>query len=80
MAACNYSPTALCDDSSCEYLSCAPCFGDMDGDDLITVADLLVVLGDFGCVGVCAADLTDDGVVDTSDILALLAVFGTTCP
>ncbi|MGC6532793.1 MAG: hypothetical protein ACON34_07295 [Flavobacteriales bacterium] len=80
MAACNYSPTALCDDSSCEYFSCAPCFGDIDGDDLITVADLLMVLGDFGCTGVCTADLTEDGVVDTSDILALLGVFGTTCP
>ena len=47
---------------------------------MITVADLLMVLGDFGCTGVCTADLTEDGVVDTSDILALLGVFGTTCP
>ena len=80
MAACNYDMTALCDDGSCEYLSCAPCFGDLDGDELISVSDLLIVLADFGCTGVCNADLTEDGVVDTGDILALLGVFGTACP
>ena len=32
---------------------------DFDGNGLISVNDVLIVLGDFGCA-VCAADLDDD--------------------
>ena len=81
--ACNYEATALCDNGSCEYTSCAPCYGDMDGDGLRGVSDLLIVLGDFGCIGgaePCPGDLTGDGQVNTSDVLDLIGIFGLPCP
>ncbi len=81
--ACNYDATALCDNGSCEYTSCAPCYGDLDGDGLRSVGDLLIVLGDFGCIAgaePCPGDLTGDGQVNTSDVLDLVGVFGLPCP
>ena len=81
--ACNYDVTALCDNGSCEYSSCSPCYGDLDGDGLRSVGDLLIVLGDFGCIAgaePCPGDLTGDGQVNTSDVLDLIGVFGLPCP
>ena len=77
--ACNYDATATCDDGSCTYTGCGTCFGDLTGDGLINVSDLLEVLGDFGCTSGCSADLTGDDQVNSSDTLALLGVFGTAC-
>ena len=83
VTACNYDATALCDNGSCEYTSCAPCYGDLDGDGSRGVSDLLIVLGDFGCIAgavPCPGDLTGDGQVNTSDVLDLIGVFGLPCP
>ena len=52
---------------------------DLSGNQLIDVADLLLVLADFGCNVVCDSDVDDDGAVTVSDILALLAQFGQSC-
>jgi agmatine/peptidylarginine deiminase len=50
--------------------------GDLDGNGVVNVADLLTLLADWGdCVG-CPADLDDNGVVDVQDLLALLANWG----
>ncbi|WP_306642757.1 FG-GAP-like repeat-containing protein [Sanyastnella coralliicola] len=57
----------------------ADCPGDFDGDGLVTAADLLVMLGDYGCLADCVADLDGDGEVSTSDILAFFSAFGTIC-
>jgi len=76
--ACNYDVDALNDDGSCEYESCA-CPEDVNGDGVISVADILVLLGEFGCVSGCSVDLNGDDATNVQDILVLLAAFGTTC-
>jgi len=76
--ACNYEATATIDDGSCEYTSCT-CTGDVNGDGVITVADVLLVLSEFGCLSGCTADVDGDTYVNVADILLLLAAFGTAC-
>lgn len=56
-----------------------PCLGDMNNDGNRDVADLLMMLGDYGCVANCTADLNDDGVVNTGDMLQFLSFFGIPC-
>lgn len=56
------------------------CPGDFNSDGAISVADLLVFLGEFGCEVNCAADFDGDGVVVINDLLGFLAVFGDGCP
>ena len=56
------------------------CVGDFNGDETISVADLLALLGDFGCVTNCIADLNGDGVVNVGDLLGFLGIFGEDCP
>ena len=76
-SATNYDPTATVDDGTC----LAPeCLGDLNLDGLITVADILVMLGDFGCNELCVADVNNDDSVGSSDLLIMLTVFGTACP
>ncbi len=76
--ACNYEATANIDDGSCEYESCV-CQGDVNGDGAITVADILLILSDFGCTTSCSADVDGDGSVTVGDVLALLSLFGQAC-
>lgn len=77
--ACNYDATATLDDGSCEYASCA-CPYDLNNDGLHSSGDVLIIIGDFGCTGVCEGDINGDLETDTSDLLDILAVFGTSCP
>ncbi|MBT4529640.1 MAG: hypothetical protein HOC27_00405 [Phycisphaerae bacterium] len=50
--------------------------GDLNGDGVVDVNDLLVIIGAWGvCSGECAADLTGDGMVDVLDILELLSLW-----
>lgn len=76
--ACNYDATATIDDGSCEYESCV-CQGDVNGDGAITVADILLILSDFGCTTGCSADVDGDGSVTVSDVLVVLSLFGNPC-
>ena len=59
-----------------------PCFGDLDGDNDIDLADLSQLLAHYGMTGMTYedGDLDADGDVDLSDLSALLSVYGTTCP
>ena len=57
-----------------------PCFGDLDGNGIISSADLLIILSDYGCASGCNADLTGDDLVNASDVLSFLSVFGEECP
>ncbi len=53
--------------------------GDLNGDSVIGVADLTILLGSWGpCVNpsVCPADLTGDGAVGVGDLLMLLDGWG----
>ena len=54
------------------------CPGDLDGDGDTDLADLGVLLADFGCAvpGPCAGDLDGDGDTDLADLGILLADFG----
>ena len=49
--------------------------GDLDGDGLVSVADLLALLAAWGPCDECAADLDGDGVVSVQDLLLLLSNF-----
>jgi plastocyanin len=70
----NYDATADYDDGSC-----VECFGDLNNDNSVTVADLLLILSEFGCTADCTTDINNDGVTSVADLLVLLSVFGTTC-
>jgi hypothetical protein len=59
------------------------CFGDLDGDDDVDLADLAILLAHYGTTsgaGYADGDLDGDGDVDVADLAQLLAVYGTTCP
>lgn len=60
----------------------ATCFGDLDGDNDVDLADLAELLGQYGEPGPWTygdGDLNCDGDVDFTDLSALLAVYGTAC-
>ena len=76
-SASNYSLEADYDDGSCETI--VACFGDLNNDNSVTVADLLLILSEFGCTSGCTTDINGDGVTTVSDLLELLSVFGTAC-
>ena len=51
-------------------------FGDIDGDGVVSAADLSILLGSWGsCPGECAADLNNDGAVDAADLAAILGAW-----
>ena len=79
MTACNYAPEATVDDGTCQPAPCSGCAGDLNGDGIVSVADVLILLGDFGCTGACEGDANGDGVTNISDLLVLLAAFGVPC-
>ena len=56
------------------------CAGDVNGDGIVDLADLGILLAEFGCTGgVCLADLDGDGDTDLADLGILLAGFGQPC-
>ncbi|MCH2154304.1 MAG: hypothetical protein MK089_13270, partial [Phycisphaerales bacterium] len=52
------------------------CLGDLDGNGVVDVEDLLDTLNDWGCEEDCTADVNDDGSVDISDLLTIIANWG----
>ncbi len=73
----NYNAAADYDDGSCNPI--VDCFGDLNNDSSVTVADLLLILSEFGCTSGCTTDINGDGITTVSDLLELLSVFGTAC-
>ena len=55
------------------------CIGDINGDNVVDVNDLLGVLTRFSESGDLNEDINDDGVVDVNDILILLSNYGGIC-
>ena len=51
----------------------------MDADLTVSIADLLLLLSEFGCTEGCGADINGDGQVAVSDVLELLSSFGEPC-
>lgn len=71
---------AAIDDLSIYETDCGPCPFDLDGDRSVGLADLAVLLADFGQTGPLAGDVDGDGDVDLSDLTLFLAHYGTVCP
>lgn len=46
----NYNPLATIDDGSCEFTIEEACSGDVTGDGMVTVEDILLILTQFGIV------------------------------
>ena len=68
----NYDASATYDNGTCDYCP----VGDADCDGVVAVADLLELLGMFGCTVNCGwADLDGDGAVGVSDIMTWLTLF-----
>lgn len=55
------------------------CPGDFNNDGLINAVDLLIFLGDYGCLQNCIADMNGDGLNNATDLLIFLGVYGTIC-
>ena len=56
------------------------CPEDINGDGLVAVDDILILLSSFGCLGEnCTGDIDQDGVVGVSDVLSVLSAFSTSC-
>ncbi len=58
------------------------CFGDLDGDGDVDLADLAQLLSNYGMTSGAVyedGDLDEDGDVDLADLAALLSVYGTVC-
>jgi hypothetical protein len=52
-----------------------PCDGDLNGDGVVDVSDLLILLSAWGQVGV-PGDINGDGAIDVADLLLLLGAWG----
>jgi hypothetical protein len=50
--------------------------GDVDGDGLVGVTDLLDVISDWGRCPCCPTDLNDDGFVDVNELLNVISNWG----
>jgi len=55
------------------------CPEDVNVDGFISVADVLMLLGEFGCTIECEVDVDGDEVVTVADILQILSAFGSEC-
>lgn len=63
----------------CEYETENGCPADFNQDGLIGMADLLILLQDFGCSMSCSTDLNGDDAVNATEIMIFLSLFGTSC-
>ena len=56
-----------------------PCPGDLNGDGMVDLTDLAILLSDFDCSGGCVGDVDGDLDTDLTDLAILLANFDLTC-
>lgn len=64
----NYNPLATCDDGSC-FISQG---SDLNGDGIVDISDLMLLLDAFGCIEDCLYDLNGDQLIGADDIVVLL--------
>ena len=62
-----------------EALPLMGCPSDLNADLLVSIAELLLLLSEFGCIASCSTDINGDGQVAVSDVLELLSSFGEPC-
>jgi len=71
-----------CPGGSCNEITDACLYGDVTGDGVVDLNDILCVLDDFGNPNACTGDGDifpcggGDGTIDLNDILAILDAFG----
>jgi hypothetical protein len=53
-----------------------PIPGDVNGDGVVDVSDLLLMIGDWGPCSGCASDANNDGYVNVTDILIAISNWG----
>ena len=74
------SPTGEGVDNNCDGVlspdEMVPCPGDLNLDTQVSVADVLVMLSDFGCISACESDLTSDGSVGVEDFWRFWPISG----
>lgn len=73
----NYNEAAIFEEYC--YYSLGNCNYDLNGDYLINVQDVLVLIENFGCYSNCIGDVDDDGLVGTSDIILIVSELGWAC-
>ncbi len=56
------------------------CAADLDGDGIVAVSDVLLILGEYGCLSGCTYDVDGTPGIGVPDMLAVLAAFGAICP
>ena len=62
------------DMGSFEYFS-ANCLGDVNGDAVVNVVDILEIVSEWGSAD-SPADINQDGIVDVSDLLIVVGNWG----
>ncbi|NQX92099.1 MAG: hypothetical protein HRT74_08270 [Flavobacteriales bacterium] len=75
------------DETSCTatfngaFVALGSCFcpTDLNSDGVTDIQDLLIFLGDFGCMENCVADINGNGSTGGDDLLAILSAFGNPC-
>jgi hypothetical protein len=72
MAITNWDP----DKGNYVYYNQLGCRGDLDGDNDTDLADLTILLSDYGCESNCIGDLNGDGGTDLVDLSILLTDYG----
>jgi hypothetical protein len=65
-------PKTVCSDGACEFI---PCEGDANDSDAVDIADLLIIIDQWGLTD-SPADLNGDGVVDVTDLLIVVSNWG----
>jgi len=68
-------------DGLCDAFDSNECIGDLNNDAMRSVADLLILLSDYGCSGPeCIGDIDGNGFTNTNDLIGgFLPFFGLLC-
>lgn len=62
-----------------DITSIDPCRADFNCDGNRDTEDLLIFMGEFGCLNTCAADLDSNAIVNVADLFILVSVFDQSC-
>ena len=70
----NFENSGLVDNLDDIIIINPPTPGDINGDGLVNIADLLILIGDWGaCPNGCGGDIDGDGFANIADLLIVIA-------
>ena len=55
---------------------CENCFGDINGDQILNITDILAIIDSWGVCEGCTADINADGLVNITDLLFIVGNWG----